>query len=197
MADPIDVGAGATGLALDESRGKLYVLEHFDASVASIDIQTGTVSGRETYHDPTGAVVRSGRKFLYDTHLTSGMGQVSCASCHVDARTDRLAWDLGDPAGEEAPFVDVCNMGLPLPGVPPCDDFHPMKGPMLTQTLQDIIGKEPHHWRGDKFGIEAFGGAFMSINGDDLPVGGVAMQEFEAYLASIYFPPNSVSRHEK
>ncbi|MGE4613397.1 MAG: hypothetical protein AAEJ46_03560 [Planctomycetota bacterium] len=190
VADPIDVGAGATGLALDESRGKLYVLEHFDASVASIDIQTGTISGRVTFHDPTGEVVRAGQKFLYDTHLTSGMGQVSCASCHVDARTDRLAWDLGDPAGEEAPFVDVCNMGLPLPGVPPCDDFHPMKGPMLTQTLQDIIGKEPHHWRGDKFGIEAFGGAFMSINGDDLPLGGNSMQDFEAFLASIYFPPN-------
>ena len=187
---PIDVGAGATGLALDEVRGKLYVLEHFDASVVSVDLQTGTVSGRASYHDPTGEMVRLGRTFLYDTHLTSGMGQVSCASCHVDARTDRLAWDLGDPAGEEEPFVDVCNMGLPLPGVDPCEDFHPMKGPMLTQTMQDIIGKEPHHWRGDRAGIEAFGGAFMSINGADLPLGGTSMQEFETYLASIYFPPN-------
>ncbi len=187
---PYDVGAGATGLALDESRGKLYVLEHFDAAVAAIDLQSGTVSGRATYHDPTTPAVIAGRPFLYDTHLTSGMGQVSCASCHVDSRTDRLSWDLGNPAGEIEPFVDVCNMNLPIPSAPDCEDFHPMKGPMLTQTLQDIIGKEPHHWRGDRFGLEAFGGAFISVNAADQPLAGDDMQNFEGFLASIYFPPN-------
>ncbi len=195
LVDPIDVGAGATGLALDEARGVLYVLEHFDGAVAAVNLLDNSVSERVNFHDPTTVAVREGRKFLYDTHLTSGMGQVSCASCHVDARTDRLAWDLGDPSGDVEPFVDVCNMGLPLPGAAPCDDFHPMKGPMLTQTLQDIIGKEPHHWRGDRAGIEAFGGAFMHINGDDLPLGGTSMQQFEAFLASIYFPPNPFRDH--
>ena len=65
---------------------------------------------------------------------------VSCASCHPDARLDRLAWDLGNPAG-----------GL-------VQSFHPMKGPMVTQTLQDIIleGDNPLHWRGDRNGIEDF-----------------------------------------
>ena len=47
--------------------------------------------------------------------------------------------------------------------------FDPQKGPMTTQTLQDIIGKEPHHWRGDRDGIEAFNGAFESLLGDDGP----------------------------
>ncbi len=187
---PFDVGAGATGWALDEARGKLYVLEHFDAAVAAIDLPGGTVSGRVSYHDPTTPEVIAGRPFLYDTHLTSGMGQVSCASCHVDARTDRLSWDLGNPAGEIEPINDICNMALPIPGAPDCDDFHPMKGPMLTQTMQDIIGKEPHHWRGDRFGIEAFGGAFISVNADDEPLVGEEMQDFEGFLASIHFPPN-------
>ncbi|NCF56200.1 MAG: beta-propeller fold lactonase family protein [Planctomycetia bacterium] len=185
---PIEVGAGAAGLVIEGDW--LYVLEHFDGSLAAVDLTTGQVVGRVQHHDPTPTPVKEGRKFLYDTHLTSGMGQVSCASCHVDARTDRLSWDLGDPSGDVELFTDICNMGLPLAAPGDCDDFHPMKGPMLTQSMQDIIGKEPHHWRGDRFGIEAFGGAFLHINGDDLPLVGADMQLFEDFLASIHYPPN-------
>ena len=49
--------------------------------------------------DPTPVAVKTGRKHLYDTHKTSGLGQAACASCHVDGRFDRLAWDLGNPTG--------------------------------------------------------------------------------------------------
>lgn len=185
---PIEVGAGATGLVLDGDT--LYVHEHFDAAVSQVDLTSGQVLNRINHHDPTPVPVKEGRRFLYDTHLTSGMGQVSCASCHVDARTDRLSWDLGDPSHDIELFTEICNMGLPLSPPGACEDFHPMKGPMLTQTMQDIIGKEPHHWRGDRAGIEAFGGAFMLINGDDQPVVGADMQLFEDFLASIHFPPN-------
>ena len=34
-----------------------------------------------------------------------------------------------------------------------------MKGPMTTQTMIDIIGHEPHHWRGDRDGLEEFADA--------------------------------------
>jgi len=61
---------------------------------------------------------------------------------------------------------------------------------MLTQTLQDIIGKEPHHWRGDKTGLEGFSGAFTGLQGDDAEPSAVEMQEFEDFLATLYFPPN-------
>ena len=185
---PIEVGAGATGLVLEGNN--LFVHEHFDAAVSMVDLTSGQVVHRVVHHDPTPTAVREGRRFLYDTHLTSGMGQVSCASCHVDARTDRLSWDLGNPSGDIELFTEICNMGRPLSTPDACDDFHPMKGPMLTQTLQDIIGKEPHHWRGDRAGIEAFGAAFLHVNGDDEPVAGAEMQLFEDFLASIHFPPN-------
>jgi hypothetical protein len=69
-------------------------------------------------------------------------------------------------------------------------DWHPMKGPMLTQTLQDIIGKEPHHWRGDRDGLEEFAPAFMGLQGDDTTLTAQEMQEFEDFLATITFPPN-------
>jgi len=90
---PIDVGAGATGLVIEGDL--LYVHEHFDASVAVVDLTSGQVVSRVNHFDPTPVEVRDGRRFLYDTHLTSGMGQVSCASCHVDGRTDRLVLGFG------------------------------------------------------------------------------------------------------
>ena len=70
------------------------------------------------------------------------------------------------------------------------EKFHPMKGPMTTQTLQDIIGKEPHHWRGDRDGIEEFAGAFHELQGRDDPLGAGEMVEFKDFLASIEYGPN-------
>jgi hypothetical protein len=65
-----------------------------------------------------------------------------------------------------------------------------MKGPMVTQTLQDIIGKEPFHWRGDMPGLEAFAGVFVDLQGDDESLDAEDMQELEDYLATITYPPN-------
>src|SRR5690606_20475032 len=141
-------------------------------------------------HDASPAAVKAGRKHLYDTHATSGLGQASCASCHVDARMDRLAWDLGDPSGDVKALTGQ-NLGANVPGLTTgFQPFHPMKGPMTTQTLQDIVGKEPHHWRGDRDGLEEFAGAFFGLLGDDAPLAAPAMQEFEDFLATIHFPPN-------
>ena len=190
--DPIEVGEGPSGLVLDEARGLLYVHEHFAGSVSAVDTTTLAVVATLQRHDSTPDSVRLGRPFLYDTHLTSGLGQASCASCHVDSRLDRLSWDLGDPAGSLDPFDQNCHaeigdLGFP---VPDCEDWHPMKGPMLTQTLQDIIGKEPHHWRGDRDGLEEFAPAFAGLLGDDTALPPDDMQKFEDFLATIHYPPN-------
>ena len=76
---------------------------------------------------------------------------------------DRLAWDLGDPTGEVKP-VSGQNLGAGILGVPAdFPDFHPLKGPMTTRTLQGIIGNEPFHWRGDRDGLEDFNGAFRGV----------------------------------
>jgi len=134
--------------------------------------------------------VRTGRKHLYDARRTGGLGLTSCGSCHIDARMDRLAWDLGNPAGEMKSVAGQ-NLGADVPVLNAgFEDWHPMKGPMLTQTLQDIIGKEPHHWRGDRDGIEEFNGAFIGLLGDDEMLTTEEMQEFEDFLATIYYPPN-------
>ena len=76
---------------------------------------------------------------------------------------DRLAWDLGDPSGTVRNVsAALHNFGAGIPGLNTnFTHFHPMKGPMTTQTLQDIIGKEPHHWRGDRNGLQNLPGAPM------------------------------------
>jgi len=195
--ETIEVGEGPTGLALDESRGRLYVLNRFDGSVSVVDLTAEVEVARIDYFDPTPVEITTGRKHLYDTHKNSGLGQIACASCHVDARMDRLAWDLGDPSGAMAPLTNR-NLGFGVPGlaptappaIAPYQEYHPMKGPMTTQTFQDIIGHEPHHWRGDRLGLEEFAPAFMGLQGDSTTLTATEMQEFEDFLATITYPPN-------
>jgi YVTN family beta-propeller protein len=183
---PVELGEGPTGLALDEARQRLYVLNRFSASLAVVSLSSDEVITNVPLFDPTPAEIKIGRKHLYDTRKNSGLGQASCASCHVDARMDRLAWDLGDPRGNVfAPsniFV-LASENIVRP-------FHPMKGPMVTQTLQDIIGHEPFHWRGDREGIEQFNQTFTNLLGNDVNLTPAEMQQFKNFLATIYFPPS-------
>lgn len=183
IAPTIEVGEGPTGLALDSANERLYVLNKFSSTVTVVDTTTELAVGSVGFFDPSPAAIKIGRKHLYGTHETSGLGHVSCASCHVDGRLDRLSWDLGNPAGDVKSFEGNCILGG-------CEDWHPMKGPMLTQTFQDIIGREPLHWRADRAGIEEFNPAFVGLLGGDDPLTPVEMQEFEDFLATLHFPPN-------
>lgn len=186
VATPLPLGAGPAGLAVDAARSRLYVWNRFEGSVSVVDTAAWAEVARVPTFDPTPAVVRTGRRHLYDTHATSGLGHVACASCHADARMDRLAWDLGDPSGTVKPFDQNCISAL----VTACEGFHPMKGPMATQTLLDIVGHEPFHWRGDRDGLEEFALAFANLQGDDDALGPVEMQELEDFLATVTVPPN-------
>ncbi len=191
-AQPIELNEGPTGLALDEAHHRLYILNRFSATISVLDTVSETVLATVPLFDPTPDIVQRGRKHLYDTRRNSGLGQVACASCHVDARMDRLAWDLGDPSGTlltRSNAVTIFGGDGPLPN-PPGFTFHPMKGPMITQTLQDIIGHEPFHWRGDRAGLEDFKQTFTDLLGRDNPLTPEQMKEFKDFLATLYFPPN-------
>ncbi|MBX3420860.1 MAG: hypothetical protein KF752_04810 [Pirellulaceae bacterium] len=199
----IPVRTGPAGLALDEARGKLYVLNRFHGSISVVDLDSSSEASLVTYFDPTPTIIRTGRKHLYDTQHSSGVGQIACASCHIDGRMDRLSWDLGNPAGNTdnlgARYAVNRNDSFTIPlglglnqkiGTGNLTHFHPMKGPMLTQTLQDIINHEPLHWRGDRFGIEDFNGAFHELQGRSTGLTTTEMAEFKAMLATMTFPPN-------
>jgi YVTN family beta-propeller protein len=178
-AMPLNLGEGPTGLALDEARHRLYVLNRLSASISVVDTLSETVVATTALFDPTPSVIKTGRKHLYDTHKTSGLGQAACASCHVDARMDRLAWDLGNPAGS---IVHVTNSAV--------FDFHPMKGPMVTITFEDIIGHEPFHWRGDRANLQEFNQTFTNLQGAATALTTNELKEFKDFLATIHFPPN-------
>jgi YVTN family beta-propeller protein len=184
----IDVGQGPTGLALDAARSRLYCLNRFDATVSVVNTATDVELGRLPFFDPTPAAIKTGRPFLYDSHLTSNLGQASCAGCHVDATMDTEAWDLGDPQGALATFDQSCNLNLPFSGT--CEDWHPMKGPMMTQTLIGSGGDEPLHWRGDRKDVAAFHVGFTGLLAAAAPPSPTEMALLEAFLATIRFPPN-------
>ena len=132
---------------------------------------------------------------LYFDKRLSVDGTVSCASCHADGRTDSLGWDLGSPNGFSAKYlrgfadspsgatlIDLTNFLL--------DGFTPNKGPMVTQTLQGIIGNEPFHWRGEKDSLAEFNPAFTNLQGRDSEITPQEMALLEDFVASITYPPN-------
>ena len=188
---PIEVGEGPTGVVLSETRNRAFVLNKFDASISIINMGNDQEVDRIPFFDPTPTIIKKGRKHLYDTHANSGTGHVACASCHVDGKQDRLAWDLGDPSGQIEPFSPNAQLGINGVFEPDFNGFHPMKGPKTTQTLQDIIDQNQLlHWRGDRENLAAFAGAFVHLQGDDVEPSAAALQEFEDFLSTIYFPPN-------
>jgi YVTN family beta-propeller protein len=186
LTPTINVGQGPTGMALDESRNRLYVYNRFAGSISVVDTTSQTVTNTLSLFDPTPAVIKNGRPHIYNTRLSSGLGQAACASCHVDTRFDRLAWDLGDPT-DVMKIITGANF-IATPAV--TNNYHPMKGPMTTQTFQDIIGHEPFHWRGDRDGIEQFTPTFTNLQGAAVGIATNEMADLKAFLATIRFPPN-------
>jgi len=183
------VGEGPTGLALDAGSGRIFVLNRFGSSVSVVGADSLSVVGTVGFFDPLPHAITRGRKFLYDTHLTSGLGQASCASCHIDARSDGLAWDMGDPAGLMQEFNQACN--LELGGVPDdCTPWHPMKGPMSSQTLLGLAGNEPFHWRGDRAYIANFAHLARTLQGMERDLTETELKHLDDYLTAIAMTPN-------
>ncbi len=182
---------GPRGLALLPGAA-LYVLNRLSDTITVIDPFTLAVV-REIpvgSYDPTPQVIRDGRGFLYDAKLSGG-GLVSCASCHIDGEMDLLAWDLGDPAGSLSTNVmRVSGSQQVQPGgVSSNVVFHPMKGPMTTQTLRGLLGLDPLHWRGDRTNFLHFNGAFDSLLGGTV-LSAADMAAYRSFINTIVFQPN-------
>jgi YVTN family beta-propeller protein len=131
----INTGGGPTGLAINEGDNLLYVMTRFANQVEVISRTSGQTIDIHPLHNPEPPHVIDGRPFLYDAQLTSGNGEASCSSCHIFADMDHLAWDLGNPDDHTTNNVQPHQVNIPL-GDP--NTFHPMKGPMTTQTLRGM-----------------------------------------------------------
>jgi YVTN family beta-propeller protein len=177
VAGRIPVGQGPTGLALDDVGQKLYVLNRFDQTVSTVDTATkAQVSNVSIGFNPEPSVVRNGRRFLYDATNFSAHGTVSCASCHPSGHRDGLAWDLGDPTGS---MVTVNNF-----------THHPMKGPMMTQSLRGLLLATPLHWRADRRDVSEFNIAFTGLLGSERLLTENEMTAFTDFVNTMVYPPN-------
>jgi hypothetical protein len=143
------IGGGPSGVALDESNNRIYVTTRFNNSVEVIDLDGVFSPVLHTLHNPEPQSIIDGRPFLYDAVISSGNGEASCSSCHIFGDFDSLAWNLGDPDASmgtnNQPQPDVV-----LQVTNPTEPFHPMKGPMTTQTLRGLSTHGAMHWRGDR-----------------------------------------------
>jgi len=203
----IAVGFGPGGLALDHRRQRLYVLNHLDATVSLVDLKTRrAIATFPLRHDPTPEAIKQGRPFLYDANLTSGHGDLSCATCHLFADLDGLAWDLGIPQGYSFDYPDDLKNDEPL--AQPRQAVHPLKGPMITQSLRGLEGTAPFHWRGDRFGnpsapgqdlpsFHDFNVAFVDLLGRAEEIPENDMDALARFLFTIRYPPNPNQRLDR
>lgn len=208
--------------ALHDPGARLYVLGRFTHDVTIVDPVGEQVLGSfPLSHDPTPPYIQQGRPWLYSARLTSGNGFDSCASCHTDARTDGLLWNLGTPGAPRPPFPLALTSGLPGDqfGDGDClddnkllfDDFvvngFPPKFDMYTQSLQGLVNYEvdpagdttafftnaSYHWRADRPGLESFNGAFVSLLGLDPQPGTVDQGLDPTQLAQLVEFVNSIA----
>jgi DNA-binding beta-propeller fold protein YncE len=204
-------GGGPTGLVLDEDRKQLYVMTRFDNGISILDTRTGAETAHLQMHSPEPPSIVTGRRFLYDAKFSSSHGDSSCASCHVFGDFDSLAWDLGNPDAKVIDNPGPFNSTLVnlLTGQPMEPIFHPMKGPMTTQSLRGMANHGPMHWRGDRTGgndapsaqpdsgtfderaaFAKFNPAFMDLLGRDRPLSQEEMNAFTDFILRVTYPPN-------
>jgi hypothetical protein len=94
---------------------------------------------------------------------------------------------------------------------PPNPTFHPMKGPMTTQSLRGMANHGPMHWRGDRTGayaapsvqpdsgayderaaFKAFQVAWNSLLGRSGPIADQDMEAFTDFILEVTYPPNPI-----
>jgi len=175
--------AGPAGLVVDDARGRLYVVGRFHNELQTLRSDNFAQVARAWIgFDPTPDAIVNGRKFFYGG-FTSGHGDQACASCHVFGDFDNVAWDLGNPQG---------TFQAPPPGQidPQLGGFHPMKGPMTTQSLRGLPGTALLHWRGDRADLGAFNGAFVSLMGRSAQLPDSEMAAFDDFVLPLVYPPN-------
>ncbi|MCB1643611.1 MAG: hypothetical protein KDI37_17905, partial [Xanthomonadales bacterium] len=199
-------GGGPAGVVVDVARQRAYVATRFDNGLSVVDLPARREIDHLRQYNPEPAVIQRGRVFLYDAQISSGKGTESCASCHLFGDNDALAWDLGDPDAATQPIPNAYHpfaAGSPQRG----QVFHPLKGPMVTQSMRGLRRHGPMHWRGDRSGVnrapgesleaaafKEFNEAFDALMGKPAGLTAAQMQDFTEFSLALNYPPNPIRR---
>ncbi len=179
----VPVVAGPTGVFADPARPRLYVVGRFRNQLQTLSSSDFSSLGVASVgFDPTPDAIVNGRRFFYGG-FTSGHGDQSCASCHVFGDVDHFAWNLGDPQGAMSPVPSGMIDPLLLPS-------HPVKGPMMTQSLRGLAGTGRLHWRADRADLNAFNPAFVGLMGRSSALPDSEMKALSDFVLPLVYPPN-------
>ena len=201
----ITLPPGPSGLAVNATGTRLYVYSRIAHRISVVDTTNKVVLDGANMFTPERAAVVNGRQFLYDANLSSANGTSSCASCHIFGDMDHLAWDLGNPDDVTKDNTNAYVANSPKTTL----KFHPMKGPMTTQSLRGMAGTGPLHWRGDRTGIgiqvvrgapesieeasfKEFNSAFVGLVGRESALSTEQMQAFTDFAMTLAMPPNPI-----
>lgn len=196
-------GGGPSGIVLDEARNRLFVLTRFDNGVSVVNLNSLQETAHITMYNPEPDFVVQGRPFLYDARYSSGRGDSACGSCHLFGDMDGIAWNLGNPdASWTYNTRDYVNFFSRMNAL---RVHHPLKGPMLTQSLRGMEFQGPQHWRGDRTGAYRVNGesleraafkefrvAFPELLGRDAIPSEEDMNAFADFALQLRYPPSPI-----
>jgi hypothetical protein len=209
-ASYIDVSGGGPSGSLTRP-GTASTCSRFDDAVSVVDLATRDEIATSAAQ-PRARERRPGRPFLYDAALTSSNGEAARAATSSATWTTwrgprqprRRRQEEPDPdqPGDRNHF-NVVQL-TPINGSGLVNDFHPMKGPMTTQTLRGMKGSGAMHWRGDRssppgtavsafdenVNFNNFNVAFPGLVGNDAELPAADMQKFTDFALQIMLPPN-------
>jgi YVTN family beta-propeller protein len=129
----VPVGHNPRGMALSSDGGRLYVANRLDDTVTCLDALSGAVLDTIVVGETVRLTPeRRGEQYFYSARFSFAR-QFSCASCHLDAVTDGLSWDL-----EQDGFgVDI----------------------VATKSLEALADTAPYKWSGTTPDLETECGA--------------------------------------
>ena len=141
------------GLAWTYNRG--------DSSVSIVKLKKGVERKRIVFaEDPAPATIEAGRRHFYAAEF-SGNGTFSCASCHPDADTDHLVWELDSAAGHRG-----------------------------TQTIRGIAGTEGFHWDGSQADAHILISGGIQGPVFQGSINPCQVEEMARFILNVPFPPS-------
>ncbi len=191
-------GSGPRSATLDAAGTTLWVFNRNDLSIVRIALGALPQSGPPfaitaaipvaVGFDAASDEETLGRHLFTDAR-NSGSLTSSCASCHVDAHTDGVVWDLSRYLDPEGTPPDQMTFGLDV------------KGPLITQTTRRQEDTGPYHWRGERRTLNDFNATFVTLldrleNGQPRDIG-PEFQYLRHFINRIAIPANPLQQRDR